>query len=54
MPHDTLLVETRECVENNGMIPFQNEVGVSIDSFLKLLGFYLKSTFAVFMEKAFT
>lgn len=54
MPHDTLFAETGERIENNGITPFQNEMGVSVDSLLELIEFYLKSMFVVFEEKDFT
>lgn len=39
MHHNMVLVDTRVGIDNNGIISFQNEAGVSPDSFLELLGF---------------
>lgn len=38
----------RACIEQNGTIPFQNTTGVTVDNFLTLLEFYLRSTFILF------
>lgn len=54
MPHDMLLVDTRVGIDNNGIISFPNEAGMSLDSFLELFGFYWKSMLAVFEGTFFT
>lgn len=54
IPHDTPLVKTRECIENQGMVLFQNRVGVSVDSFLELLVLYFKFMFIVLEGNVFT
>lgn len=50
VPHGELFVAVRNCIETNGVIGFQNTAGVSVDSFMSLLEFYLKSTFISFND----
>ncbi|XP_065288624.1 uncharacterized protein [Dermacentor albipictus] len=48
VPQDQLLLAVRECVEANGEVSFRNSTGLSVDNFISLLQFYLKSTFIVY------
>lgn len=48
VPHGVLFEAVRECIDENGAIGFQNSAGVSVDNFISLLEFYLKSTFISF------
>lgn len=48
VPHSDLFKSVRECIESNGVITFQNSAGLSVDNFLSLLEFYLRSTFVSF------
>lgn len=42
-----------ECIENNGLVAFQNECGLSMGVFLDLLMHYLQSLFVCFEGKTF-
>lgn len=48
IPHGGLFTSVRDCIENRGVVGFQNASGVGVDSFLELLRFYLQSTFILF------
>lgn len=50
LPHDQLLNSVEQCiVEDNDEISFRNSTGISTQSFLEILTFYLKSTFVVWL-----
>lgn len=51
MPHDVLLIETRECIDRQGLVNFYNSAVVSVDGFLELRVFYLKSMYLLFEGK---
>ena len=53
IPHSDLFRAVRMCVDENGSIPFQNAVGISVEHFLTLLETYLNSTFISFDEQLF-
>lgn len=44
IPHCKLFPAVKECIESKGFTSFQNESGVSAESFLELLRFYLSAT----------
>lgn len=43
IPQNNLLVAVNNCIEATGEVKFRNSSGVSSESFLELLNFYLKS-----------
>lgn len=45
LPHDKLRGCVEDCIQGYGVLAFQNAAGVTVDDFLDLLSFYLKSTF---------
>lgn len=53
IPQDKLLVFLRECIEYNDVVDFQNSAGLSVDSFLTLLEFYLSVTFILYNEQPY-
>lgn len=53
VPHEALFVAVSECIERNDPLSFQNTAGISIDDFLRLLKFYLESTFITLDQRFF-
>ncbi|KAG0417981.1 hypothetical protein HPB47_005190 [Ixodes persulcatus] len=45
IPHPPLLAAVQSCIESNGELAFRNATGISIEDFLELLIYYLKSTY---------
>lgn len=43
----------RSRIKDNGVIPFQNTAGVTVENFLMLLHFYLNNTFTCFDQRHF-
>lgn len=48
IPHEDLFCAVRSCIDENGVVDFQNTSGLTVDNFMKLLEFYLESTFVTF------
>lgn len=46
LPHEELLKCVEESIDCIGALQFQNSANVTVDGFLELLEFYLRSTFA--------
>lgn len=46
--NERLFLAVRECMDENGLIVFQNASGVGTDGFIALLKLYLQSTLALF------
>lgn len=44
MPQREVLASVEGCIDDNCVVPFQNSAGMSVNDFLSVLGFYLKST----------
>lgn len=44
-PHEGLFASVRECIDRNGVLKIQNACGDGVEGFMKLLMFYLESTF---------
>ncbi|MDD9361451.1 MAG: reverse transcriptase domain-containing protein, partial [Anaplasma sp.] len=53
IPHIKLFTAVKESIEDNGTIPFQNECGIQVDSFLELLKFYLSATVVTFNDTSY-
>lgn len=53
IPQDELLSCVEDTIDKHGVVAFQNEAGLSVSSFLELLAFYLRSTFATWDESTF-
>lgn len=47
LPQNQLIKTIKYCIMDNDEIKFRNESGVPVQSFLKLLVFYLKSMFII-------
>ncbi|CAN8020541.1 unnamed protein product, partial [Ixodes persulcatus] len=52
-PHSKLFAAVQECIEAKGTTSFQNECGISEESFLELLQFYLSATVVAFEGKTY-
>lgn len=48
VPHKEMFAATSACIENHGTVSFQNQCGISVESFMELLKFYLTSTVVTF------
>ncbi|XP_075556505.1 uncharacterized protein LOC142588547 [Dermacentor variabilis] len=48
-----MCASVRDCIDRNGPVDFHNLVAISIDNFMVLLEFYLKSTFISFNDKLY-
>ncbi|XP_075750346.1 uncharacterized protein LOC142817169 [Rhipicephalus microplus] len=46
LPHSELLACIRGCIDSFGVVNYQNAVGISVEGFMELLQYYLRSTFA--------
>lgn len=54
LPHDSLMQCVRECItEENDEVVFQNTCGMTVESFLELLHFYINNTHIGFCDKTF-
>ncbi|KAM7287255.1 uncharacterized protein ISCGN_030946 [Ixodes scapularis] len=51
--HDQLLSSLRSCIEFNGEVAFRDTSGVTLEGFLKLLGFYFSSMVVGWRNKFF-
>lgn len=48
LPTEGVLQSVRDCIEDSGLVAFQNNCGVHVQGFLDLLRFYLQSTVFAF------
>lgn len=48
VPHKDLFIAVRNCIEDNGVVVFQNSTDMALDSFMSLLEFYLGATVVSF------
>lgn len=48
IPHSKIFAAVKECIETKGITSFRNERGISAESFLDLLRFYLSATVVMF------
>lgn len=53
IPHDELFRSVMTCIEESGEVDFRNGTGLSSESFLSLLEFYLSATFIGFENKLY-
>lgn len=53
VPQQQMFASVRDCIDRNGVVDFQNLVGMSVDNFMVLLEFHLKSTFISFNEELY-
>lgn len=53
VPHADLFQSVRECIDLNGVVAFQNEVGISVNNFMSLLEFNRGSTIVSFGSELF-
>ncbi|XP_040070667.3 uncharacterized protein LOC120843379, partial [Ixodes scapularis] len=53
IPHGELMTAVEECIHTNGAVAFSSSSGVSCDSFLELLHFYIQSTYVTYEGDTF-